>query len=144
MTRIVYYSSHSQNTHRFVERLGIPACRIPVSPQDGVPQAAEPYVLITPTYADDAGKGAVPKQVVRFLNDPQNRELLQGVIAAGNRNFGQFYAYAGPVIAQKCNVPLLYRFELSGTEEDINNVQQGIEKLWQSLNLTTLSREKNL
>lgn len=144
MTRIIYYSSHSQNTHRFVERLGIPASRIPVSPQDGVPQATEPFVLITPTYADDEGRGAVPKQVIRFLNDAQNRELLQGVIAGGNRNFGRFFGYAGPVIAKKCNVPLLYRFELSGTEEDINNVQQGIEKLWQSLNLATPRCEKSL
>lgn len=144
MVRIIYYSSHSQNTHRFVERLGIPAIRIPVSPQDGVPAAEEPFVLITPTYADDEGKGAVPKQVIRFLNDAQNRALMRGVIASGNRNFGQFYAHAGPVIAQKCNVPLLYRFELSGTEEDIHNVQQGIEKLWQSLNLATPPREKSL
>lgn len=144
MTRIIYYSSHSQNTHRFVERLGIPASRIPVSPQGEMPKALEPYVLITPTYADDVGRGAVPKQVIRFLNDPSNRALLKGVIASGNRNFGQFYAHAGPVIAQKCDVPLLYRFELSGTEEDINNVRQGIEKLWASSNWNNLPQEKSL
>lgn len=144
MARVVYYSSHSQNTHRFVERLGMPALRIPVSPQDGMPAADEPYVLITPTYADDAGRGAVPKQVIRFLNDAHNRSLLKGVIASGNRNFGQFYAYAGPVIAQKCGVPLLYRFELSGTQEDINNVRNGIEKLWQSSNWTPQPQEKRL
>lgn len=144
MARVIYYSSHSQNTHRFAERLGIAALRIPVSPQEAMPHADEPFVLITPTYADDVGRGAVPKQVIRFLNIPENREWLRGVIASGNRNFGQFYGHAGNVIAQKCDVPLLYKFELSGTEEDINNVKQGMIKLWESLNWATQAQKKSL
>jgi len=38
--------------------------------------------------------------------------LLRGVIASGNRNFGEAYGRAGDVIARKCGVPWLYRFEL--------------------------------
>lgn len=92
-----------------------------------------PFVLITPTYANDDGSNAVPKPVIRFLNNAYNRENLIGVIGSGNRNFGETFALAGRIIAKKCNVPLLYRFELSGTPDDIKNVREGIKKLWASI-----------
>ncbi|MDF3906804.1 class Ib ribonucleoside-diphosphate reductase assembly flavoprotein NrdI [Paracoccus sp. AS002] len=130
MGGLVYYSSASGNTARFVARLGLAAGRIPVSPRDPLPEAATPYVLICPTYADGTGRGAVPKQVIRFLNDPACRAGLRGVIAAGNRNFGATYALAGRVISDKCNIPVLYRFELAGTELDISRVRAGLEKFW--------------
>jgi len=130
MAAILYYSSKSQNTHRFVTRLGLPAERIPISPDDPMPSPRQPYVLFCPTYADGEGKGAVPKQVIRFLNDPENRAFIRGVVASGNRNFGEFYAYAGDVIAARCKVPFLYRYELMGTDDDIENVKSRIEALW--------------
>lgn len=128
MAELIYYSSASGNTARFVARLGLPALRIPVSPTEDMPVPLLPYVLICPTFADGQGRGAVPKQVIRFLNDPARRGLLRGVIAAGNRNFGETYALAGRVIAAKCNVPVLYSFELAGTETDIDRVITGLEK----------------
>ena len=87
-------------------------------------------MLILPTYSGEGGKGAVPKQVIRFLNDAANRSNLRGVIAAGNSNFGATYGIAGEIISSKCQVPYLYRFELLGTEEDVANVRQGLERFW--------------
>lgn len=130
---VVYYSSTSGNTFRFVEHLGIRAIRIPISMKEECPAIDEPYVLICPCYADDDGSKAVPKQVIRFLNNPENRSLMQGVIGTGNRNFGDKFAYSANVIAKKCNVPILYKFELSGTITDVNNVRTGIDKLWSAL-----------
>ncbi len=100
---------------------------------DQMPRPMYPYVLICPTYADGEGRGAVPKQVIQFLNDPDRRARIAGVIGAGNRNFGATYALAGRIIAQKCNVPLLYSFELAGTETDIARVRAGLEKLGRHL-----------
>jgi protein involved in ribonucleotide reduction len=128
--RIVYYSSESENTHRFVGNLGLPATRIPISPKDGTPVVKEPYVLIVPTYADGDGRGAVPKGIIRFLNDPANRALIRGVIGGGNMNFGSLYCSAAKIVAEKCKVPVLYRFELSGTNEDIANVRSGLTRFW--------------
>ena len=71
----------------------------------------------------------MPKPVINFLNNPANRALIIGVIGAGNRNFGETYALAGRIIAKKCNVPLLYTFELAGTDTDIARVRAGLEKL---------------
>lgn len=86
-------------------------------------------MLICPTYADGEGRGAVPNQVIQFLNDPAHREWIIGVIGTGNRNFGATYALSGRIIADKCKVPLLYSFELAGTETDIIRVRAGLEKL---------------
>lgn len=99
------------------------------------PVINEPYVLICPCYANDDGSKAVPKQVIRFLNNAGNRALMKGVIGSGNRNFGKLFAHAGDVIAKKCGVPCLYKFELSGTPVDVRNVKKGMEKLWESLKI---------
>lgn len=68
----------------------------------------------------------MPTQVIHFLNNEQNRSLIRGVIASGNTNFGPDYGVAGDIIAEKCNVPYLYRFELMGTQEDVAIVKQGL------------------
>ncbi len=132
MTGLIYYSSVSGNTERLVAALGMQADRIPVRPADAMPAPARPYVLICPTFADGAGRGAIPEQVIRFLNDPPTRTSLRGVIGGGNRNFGATFALSGDVIAAKCNVPVLYRFEMAGTETDIVRIRAGLDKFWRT------------
>ena len=129
MAGLVFYSSGSGNTARFVARLGCAALRIPVSPADPLPAPEGPYALICPTYADGRGRGAVPKQVIRFLNDPARRAGLRGVIASGNRNFGATFALSGRVISEKCTVPQLYSFELAGTDTDIARIREGLTRM---------------
>ena len=130
---LVYFSSVSGNTARFIEKLGMPAVRIPLQ-GDQPPVIDEPFVLVTPTYGGGKGrgeeKGAVPKQVIRFLNEERNRQLIRGVISAGNTNFGESFGLAGDIISRKCNVPHLYRLELFGTPEDIDRVSDGLERWW--------------
>ncbi|MCB8890682.1 class Ib ribonucleoside-diphosphate reductase assembly flavoprotein NrdI [Vreelandella malpeensis] len=127
---LVYFSTKSGNTHRFVEKLGLEARRLPIGRDEPTPHIEAPYVLITPTYGGGGAQGAVPIQVIRFLNDEHNRRLIRGVIAAGNTNFGEAYGLAGRIIAQKCQVPLLYRFELLGTDDDVARVRKGVEEFW--------------
>lgn len=131
MVHVVYFSSTSENTHRFVAKLGFDAQRIGLRATDPELVIDRPFVLIVPTYGGGNGQGAVPKQVIRFLNDPANRALLQGVISAGNTNFGAAYCLAGHIIARKCAVPHLYQFELMGTPDDVRAVQEGLASLWQ-------------
>ncbi|WP_394938101.1 class Ib ribonucleoside-diphosphate reductase assembly flavoprotein NrdI [Psychromicrobium sp. YIM B11713] len=129
-SNVIYFSSVSGNTHRFVDKLDVSAARLPVMTKDETILALNPYVLVLPTYGGDSGHGAVPKQVIKFLNVEQNRSLIRGVIAAGNTNFGETYCLAGDIVASKCRVPLLYRFELMGTAEDVDRVHQGLEQFW--------------
>ena len=136
--RVVYFSSVSENTHRFVQKLGLPAIRIPL--RDGVEGplvVREPYVLILPTYGggrDNERRARpaawVPKQVIKFLNNERNRSLIRGVIGAGNTNFGAEYCYAGEIVSQKCAVPYLYRFEMMGTAEDVKAVGAVLDNFW--------------
>ena len=98
---LVYFSSTSENTHRFVGKLGFPTARIPLRRTDPPLTVDEEYVLVVPTYGGGSVKGAVPKQVIAFLNNPDNRALCRGVIASGNTNFGQAYCLAGDIIASK-------------------------------------------
>lgn len=131
---LVYFSSTSGNTARFIEKLGLPARRIPLH-RTGEPLVIEePFVLVTPTYGGGQGrdveKGAVPKQVIRFLNDERNRRNIRGVISAGNTNFGDSFGAAGEVISRKCHVPHLYRLEVFGTQDDVDRVSDGLERWW--------------
>ncbi|MCX6501654.1 MAG: class Ib ribonucleoside-diphosphate reductase assembly flavoprotein NrdI [Microbacterium sp.] len=131
---LVYFSSVSGNTARFIEKLGMRSIRIPLLATDAPLLVQEPYVLVTPTYGGGQGrgeeKGAVPKQVIRFLNDERNRRGIRGVISAGNTNFGAAFCVAGDVISRKCRVPHLDRIELFGTPEDVERIGVGLERWW--------------
>jgi len=135
MSRLVYFSSVSGNTHRFVEKLqearsDWTASRIPLKTKEDSLSVVDPYVLVLPPYGGGNGEGAVPKQVVKFLNDQRNRSLIRGVIAAGNTNFGEAYCIAGDIVAQKCGVPFLYKLELFGTPDDVAAVSTGLDEFW--------------
>lgn len=125
---LVYFSSVTENTSRFIEKLDVPATRIPLKTADAAEfTVEEDFVLVTPTY----GEGRVPPQVVKFLNLEQNRVRCKGVISSGNRNFFEDFAKAGDLISAKLQVPLLYKFELAGTSEDITRTQEGLNIFWQ-------------
>lgn len=132
-SRLIYFSSISANTHKFVQKLGLEPARLPLYTAEETLLAMDPYVLVLPTYGGTEGHGAVPKQVIKFLNIEQNRALIRGVIGAGNTNFGETYCLAADIVAAKCKVPLLYRFELMGTSEDVDKVHQGLETFWTRL-----------
>lgn len=128
---VVYFSSATENTKRFVHKLGFPAKRIPLHKSSPELVVDEPYVLVCPTYGGGASISGgntrpVPAQVIRFLNNEHNRGLLRAVIAGGNSNFGLDFGKAGDMIAAKCKVPYVYRFELLGTDEDVRLVREGL------------------
>lgn len=129
---VVYYSSTSEYTHRFVGKLDHPSRRLPLLTKDETLLVDEPFVLVTPTYGAGPNRGAVPKQVIKFLNIESNRRHLVGVIGAGNTNFGAEYCKAAIKVAAKCHVPLLYRVELLGTPEEVADVNLGLDKLCES------------
>lgn len=128
---LVYFSSATNNTKRFVEKLGFPAQRIPLRRSDPDIDVTEPYVIVVPTYGGGNIKGAVPKQVITFLNNEHNRSLCVGVISSGNTNFGKAYCIAGDIIAHKLNIPFMYKYELLGTPLDVQKCREGLIEFWQ-------------
>jgi protein involved in ribonucleotide reduction len=128
---LVYFSSTSENTKRFVEKLGIKSSRIPLFTTEVESfQVENDSILVLPTYGGGEDKRAVPKQVIKFLNNPANRAKIAGVIALGNTNFGETYCIAGDIVSEKLQVPLLYRVEILGTPDDVIEVKERINKLW--------------
>ncbi|NEG78492.1 class Ib ribonucleoside-diphosphate reductase assembly flavoprotein NrdI [Bifidobacterium avesanii] len=135
---MVYFSSASENTARFVagchlEDEGIDVRRIPLRASEPPLTVSRPFILMVPTYGGGVVKKAVPIQVKKFLNDPANRQWIRGVIASGNTNFGEAYGAAGDIIAAKCHVPYLYRFELMGTPEDTRKVRDGVARFFREM-----------
>lgn len=125
---IVYFSNITNNTHRFVEKLSNTGKKVRIPIKETFEERLErPYLLIVPTYGDSEGKGMVPHQVKKFLE--KNAALMTGVIAMGNRNFGNEFAKAGMIIARKFKVPYLYNVELGGTTEDIEKTNEIIKEL---------------
>lgn len=106
---------------RFVEKTGRPAQE--VTQEMTVNQ---PFLLVTPT----TGFGEVPSTVARFLR--LNSALLHGIAASGNRNFGNMYANAADTISEQYNVPVISRFELAGTDEDVRKFNEGVDALSRS------------
>ena len=92
---VVYFSSISGNTHKFVEKLQARNVRLPLRTKDETP--------------------------VR---------QLRGVIGSGNTNFGSLFGIAADIVAKKCDVPLLFKFELMGTSSDVEKVNKGLEEFW--------------
>jgi protein involved in ribonucleotide reduction len=137
MYDIVYFSNVSGNTKRFVDKLDIPSHRIPVRWNGEEPfMAYGEYVLVLPTYGGGNDNNTVPKQVVQFLNIEKNRKLMRGVIGTGNTNFGEHYCKAAEIVATKVGVPLLYRVEVFGTPDDVQQVLERLDQLWKTTAIT--------
>jgi len=129
--QIVYFSNHSGNTKRFVDKLDNSSIRIPINwnPASPVYVNAE-YVLMVPTYGGGSERSAIPKQVKSFLNIEENRNLLRGVVGFGNTNFGDNYCKAAELISQKTGVPVIARVEIFGTDDDVNKVKERLGLLY--------------
>lgn len=141
---VVYFSSVTENTRRFVEKLDLPNVRIPLHRNEEPLIVNEPYVLVCPTYGGGASlthqnSRPVPVQVIRFLNNEHNRSLIRAVVAGGNSNFGSDFGLAGEIIAKKCSVPYVYRFELMGNSEDVRILREGLVTNAEALGLEPLA-----
>ena len=132
---VVYFSNYSGNTKRFVEKINdgnFNDIRIPIDPRagDSIPIATAPYILFVPTYGGGSERSAIPRQVRRFLNVPQNRDLLRGVVGFGNTNFGDNFCKAAELISRKTGVPVIARVEIFGTPEDVDKVKERMRMLY--------------
>jgi protein involved in ribonucleotide reduction len=112
---LIAYDSKTGNVRRFIEKLKLPAVQI-----EDTMILDEPFVLVTYT----TGFGQVPAKVMSFLK--YNHPRLKGVSASGNRNWGEGFARSADRIAEMYGVPVLGKFELSGTQRDVDNFRQGV------------------
>jgi len=112
---LIAYDSKTGNVRRFVEKLKLPSVQIEESMD-----LDQPFVLITYT----TGFGQVPERVASFLK--KNHRKLRGVSASGNRNWGNGFALSADRIAEMYGVPVISKFELSGTTKDVERFVQEV------------------
>ena len=109
----LYYDSKTGNVQRFINKVvlitGWKAIRI-----DKDMLIEEPGHLITFT----TNFGQVPPITEEFV--AKNAAKLCSVTSSGNRNWGRNFAVAVDKLNELYDLPAAFRFELSGTMEDIN------------------------
>lgn len=81
------------------------------------------YILITPTI----GFGEVPLKVTKFLR--KYSSFARGVVASGNRNWGANFGLAADLINEEYGIPILMKFELLGTRQDIEKFKKIYEEM---------------
>lgn len=115
----IYYDSKTGNVDRFVHKLETETgwCIQRITENLSI---SNPGHLITFT----TGKGEVPLASDRFMQ--RNHEFIKTISASGNRNWGQNFGRAADTIATLYQLPLLFKFELSGSMSD---VRQFINKI---------------
>ncbi|MGG3672224.1 class Ib ribonucleoside-diphosphate reductase assembly flavoprotein NrdI [Bacillus nitratireducens] len=115
---LVAYDSMTGNVKRFIQKLNMPTVQID---EDLV--IDEDFILITYT----TGFGNVPERVLDFLE--RNNEKLKGVSASGNRNWGDMFGASADKISTKYEVPIVSKFELSGTNNDVEYFKESVREI---------------
>lgn len=115
---LIAYDSRTGNVARFINKLNRRAVRI-----NGEAVLSEPFVLVTYT----TGFGQIPDATAQFLR--KNGRWLRGVASSGNRNWGDGFAKSADRIAEQYRIPVLSRFELSGSNREVEHFLQQMDGL---------------
>ncbi|MCY8810579.1 class Ib ribonucleoside-diphosphate reductase assembly flavoprotein NrdI [Bacillus atrophaeus] len=117
---IITYESKTGNVRRFVkalqQELDVEAIEIT---DDTI--ITQEFIHITYTI----GFGEVPERTLNFIN--KNKNKIRGVIVSGNKVWGDNYGLAGDKLSAKFHTPLLLKFELSGTKQDLQKIIQEVQ-----------------
>ncbi len=118
----IYYFSRTGNLEKFANKLR-------EAGHENVFQFNEDTIVDKPfvVVASTIYFGEVPIEYKKFLK--KNNQHLIGVSGSGNRNWGRNFAIAADIIAEKYNVPIISKFELSGNKHDLENFIKGVEEI---------------
>lgn len=111
----IVYISRTGNVETIVQNLEVTDT---VKIETGDESVNEDFILIT--YTD--GYGDIPMELEGFLGS--HSDHIKGVIVSGDTGYGEAYGGAGDAIAEQYNVPLLYKLENEGTDEDIAKIKE--------------------
>ena len=113
----VAYASRTGNCESIIDKLKVENVFI----SSGDETVNEDVILLT--YTD--GYGLVPTEVEDFVSN--NKEHIKGIIASGDKSFGDAYCGAGVTLSEELNVPLIMKIENSGTDEEIKELKEKLK-----------------
>ncbi|KXZ22423.1 class Ib ribonucleoside-diphosphate reductase assembly flavoprotein NrdI [Bacillus nakamurai] len=117
---IITYESKTGNVKRFAQAVQRKLNFDTIEITDGL-IVEEEFIHITYTI----GFGEVPEKTLNFIN--KNKNKIKGVAVSGNKVWGDNYGLAGDKLSTMFQVPLLLKFELSGTKQDVQKITQEVQ-----------------
>ena len=83
------------------------------------------YIIITPSYNEE-----ITDKISEFIDHKNNINHLCGFVGSGNKNFDKEFCFNAKDLSKKYNKPLIFEFEFSGTNDDINEFKKEVFKYW--------------
>ena len=119
----VYYDSKTGNVQRFIDKIKKERPEWSFVKISGDMTITENGHLVTFT----TNFGEIPDTTEKFLENDNNRKYIKSVSSSGNMNWGTLFGKAADNIEEKYGIPVLMKFELSGThiqaEYFVNNIE---------------------
>jgi protein involved in ribonucleotide reduction len=110
------------NVRNFVEKTGMDSLEL--NPANLYREVNEDYIIVIPTYV-----GYINGEVEEFVEYKNNKEHLIGFAASGNLNFNDLYCVNAKELSEKYDKPLLFTFEYSGTNKDIEDFKREVSNI---------------
>jgi protein involved in ribonucleotide reduction len=118
---LLVYMTLTGNVRDFVDRVGMDSLEL--NPADPFKEVNEDYIVIVPSYV-----GYIDDDVSDFIDYKDNYKYLKGFAASGNRNFNDDYCVNGKFLSTKYRKPLMFTFEYTGTDQDIEKFKKEVDK----------------
>ena len=119
----VYYDSKTGNVQRFIDKIKKERPEWSFVKISRDMEILENGHLVTFT----TNFGEIPNTTEKFLENENNRKYIKSISSSGNMNWGTLFGKAADNIEEKYGIPVLMKFELSGThvqvEYFINNIE---------------------
>lgn len=111
----IYYDSKTGNVQRFIDKLKKERPKWSFIKINETMEVENSGHLITFT----TKFGEIPETTVEFLKKENNRNFIKSVSSSGNMNWGSLFGVAADKISREYNISILMKFELSGTQPQV-------------------------
>lgn len=119
---LLVYMSITGNVKDFVERVGMDSYEL--NPANPYKEINEDYIVVVPSYV-----GLIDEDVIDFVDYKNNLKYLKGFASSGNLNFNDLYCVNAKFLSNKYKKPIVFTFEYSGTDRDVENFKREVGKI---------------
>lgn len=116
------YLSLTGNVRSFVQQVGMDSVELSYS--NPLTEVDDEYIVIAPSYDDE-----ITDIISEFIDYKDNINHLVGFVGSGNMNWDTLYCFNAKDLSKKYNKPLIFTFELSGTDNDIIDFKKEVDKV---------------
>ena len=119
----VYYDSKTGNVQRFIDKIKKERPEWSFVKISSDMEISENGHLVTFT----TNFGEIPDTTEKFLENENNKKYIKSVSSSGNMNWGTLFGKAADNIEETYGIPVLMKFELSGTHIQVEYFINSIE-----------------